>query len=949
MNYTQYHRDTSNTSTDIEQTGQDAQTKVNNTLSGRMILEDSSVYPDENPGTLQTVVDGILSGASPLQFMDSINAGNQQLGNRAFLQFVGELHARRQHTDTHGIAAKGLQSPGQPLTHLDTLQQAFGHHDISEMREHTGPETEAALDMLGAEAYSSGGRMALAGTPDLFTQAHEAAHGVQQVALGGGLQLKGGIGEAGDQYERQADAVAEAVVRGQSAQPLLDEMAEYPTIVTPGAITAEAPVQMKWPDKNLEDLTMEEFEGAIQEMTDEELDEAWEELTLMIEIMELEEQIKQEVKSKPEGGAKKVKKGRAKPTPEEIEAMRAAKKAKDGGGGKKQKSSTATETTASPQTSAAEASTQSVTGSAKPKHKQQKKASTGKGEAKKGGKPTLDQISGLDDMFLARAINHLITGELYELDPIIGDEGCQIRTPFVLDMYRLVQRDMPTNAVDLVDEYRTKAEVEQLEVFKHLKELESDRTGKDENRSSYESSVLQFIKSNPLQKSINAISGPYETMFQNLLSSIKRHYPEGVSYLSHVCSEGAIYWESVLDHFGLSVMPNQNPIFPNALLARRKMAQSRWSKKYMALAAAKLLSMGGGKFSEVTKELGPDKKETMQADLSFLMAQSKKENIAVMLLHAVQMHSGAAVTRGERLELGPYWETTRLVLTYALKQGYPLLVNLRRLIVSREGADRKYSSNICQTLFYEPTDQGYKYQPDPSEAQRSQGALLFQGFSMLRKGDTNIPGATLPIAPWVFEEDPEKFLTGFTACDVANLMLVGDVGTHHPLNTGGRGSGAYAYGLPGGSGVYSFDHDPGGWKYADAIHDLTLSDLGQGGMTQQGLEYLTPEFELADKSKGLLFPDQCPVNIAGTGSEFNIKEEYQLMKLLCQAAGMKDTMYAKHDRKTKTAERVAQSTMPFVSTHILASTFAHENEISEQFAAPKKRGIIETLDELCRK
>ena len=571
-----------------------------------------------------------------------------------------------------------------------------------------------------------------------------------------------------------------------------------------------------------------------------------------------------------------------------------------------------------------------------------------KGGAKKGGKLTLDQMPGLQDMFLTRAVNHLIMGELHELDPIIGDEGCQIRTPFVLDMYRLVQQNMQANAVDLVNEYRAKAEDEQVKVFGRLRELESKR--KDDNRSSYESGVSEFISSNALQKSINAKSGPYETMFQNLLSSIERHYPESVSYLSHVCSEGTIYWKSVLDPFGLSVMPDQNPIFPNALLTRRKMAQSRWSKKYMARSAAELLLMAGGTFSEGAKGLGYGKKEAMQTDTSFLTAQSKKENMAAMLLHAVQMHSGAAVTRGERLELGPYWETTRLALTYALKNKFPLLINLRRLIVSGEGAEREYSSNICRTLFYEPTDEGYKYQPNPSEAQQSQGALLFQGFSMLRKGDTRIPGATLPIASWVFEEDPEKFLTGFTACDVANLMLVGDVGTHHPLNTGGRGSGAYAYGLPGSpQSVYSFDHDPGGWEYTDAIHDLTLSDLGQSGMTQQGLEYLTPEFELTDKSKGLLFPDQCPVNIAGTGSEFNIKEEYQLMKLLCRAADMKDTMYAKHDRKTKTAERVAHSTMPFVSTHILTSTFAHENEISEHFASFKTRGIIEKPDELLTK
>lgn len=189
MNYTQYHPDTGNTSTEIAQIGQDDQVKVDNPLAYRSAYHtasgDNSISCDENSGALQTITEGILNGTSPLQFMDSINSGNQQLGNRAFIQFVRGLHARRQEADTHRIAAKGLQGSGQPLTHLNTLQRAFGHHDIRGMREHTGSEAEAALDTLGAEGYTSGGRMAFTGTPDLFTQAHEAAHGVQQEALGG--------------------------------------------------------------------------------------------------------------------------------------------------------------------------------------------------------------------------------------------------------------------------------------------------------------------------------------------------------------------------------------------------------------------------------------------------------------------------------------------------------------------------------------------------------------------------------------------------------------------------------------------------------------------------------------------------------------------------------------------------------------------------------------------
>jgi hypothetical protein len=39
------------------------------------------------------------------------------------------------------------------------------------------------------------------------------------------VQLSSGVGQAGDAYERHADAVADLVVQGKSAAGLLDEMA----------------------------------------------------------------------------------------------------------------------------------------------------------------------------------------------------------------------------------------------------------------------------------------------------------------------------------------------------------------------------------------------------------------------------------------------------------------------------------------------------------------------------------------------------------------------------------------------------------------------------------------------------------------------------------------------------------------------------------------------------
>ena len=61
---------------------------------------------------------GLPGGTLPLQFMDSINAANQQMGNRAFLRWVGGLLARRedrcQETYAGTIMEAGLPGAGWP-------------------------------------------------------------------------------------------------------------------------------------------------------------------------------------------------------------------------------------------------------------------------------------------------------------------------------------------------------------------------------------------------------------------------------------------------------------------------------------------------------------------------------------------------------------------------------------------------------------------------------------------------------------------------------------------------------------------------------------------------------------------------------------------------------------------------------------------------------------------
>jgi hypothetical protein len=121
----------------------------------------------------------------------------------------------------HAAAARGLTGTATALPHAEAIQRSFGpDRDVSAIRAHVGgPATEATAAM-GATAYATGHRVAFAASPDLHTAAHEAAHVFQQQA---GVQLHGGVGQAGDAYERHADAVADRVVAGQSAAELFDD------------------------------------------------------------------------------------------------------------------------------------------------------------------------------------------------------------------------------------------------------------------------------------------------------------------------------------------------------------------------------------------------------------------------------------------------------------------------------------------------------------------------------------------------------------------------------------------------------------------------------------------------------------------------------------------------------------------------------------------------------
>jgi hypothetical protein len=152
------------------------------------------------------------------RWMDAAHRGLTALAERDDVQARGDLEADDP-AAVHEAADAGVRGSGGALPYFDRIQQAFGAgNDLSGVHAHVGGEARDANERIGASAYASGEHVSFRDAPDLHTAAHEAAHVVQQRA---GVRLAGGVGQSGDAYERNADAVADRVVRGQAAQDLL--------------------------------------------------------------------------------------------------------------------------------------------------------------------------------------------------------------------------------------------------------------------------------------------------------------------------------------------------------------------------------------------------------------------------------------------------------------------------------------------------------------------------------------------------------------------------------------------------------------------------------------------------------------------------------------------------------------------------------------------------------
>ena len=172
----------------------------------------------------------LAAAAARVQALAGAGDGGQGMGSSGAETHSDKMSAvqmrstggQRPSDGLHEAARRGVQSGGGTMPHQARIQAAFGRHTLAAVRAHVGGAAAEASAAIGANAYAMGSAVAFREAPDLHTAAHEAAHVIQQRA---GVSLPGGVGRAGDRYERHADAVADIVVQGGSAEALLGGVA----------------------------------------------------------------------------------------------------------------------------------------------------------------------------------------------------------------------------------------------------------------------------------------------------------------------------------------------------------------------------------------------------------------------------------------------------------------------------------------------------------------------------------------------------------------------------------------------------------------------------------------------------------------------------------------------------------------------------------------------------
>lgn len=528
------------------------------------------------------------------------------------------------------------------------------------------------------------------------------------------------------------------------------------------------------------------------------------------------------------------------------------------------------------------------------------------------------------------AIYDLISGKLNRLDPVIGDYGCQWRTPFLLDLHDAVQeylKDWYHDDPDFIAEALKQFEIcrqplgawpEILTIFERG-DTTKERVDTGRTKNNKPVTERRVLHKDPRVWRLYQEMGAFcdnlcvrAPAFWELICELKSffdtwmadHIPgfNALEYL-HLCKLFTVNRVRTLDQFGLSGVPGQIPL-PGGEdhLSTHLMTLSNHSMAYMTYVCQEACIMQGLTLDENGYAYDPLDRE--------------KVSIMGSALRLMKDARVWTLQQGKQFQVNMCYGPTRAIFTRQALRGQPIIIDLRRLICEPDDAaegEYRFRYNGGAILYYEPNEHGvFRHVPDHKlrDDQRSRVGLVCEACSVVL-----VDGPVPDDADAVFcSQNFDEYLGALQTIPIVDLIMFG-LSSHPEVTTQIR---------------KPDEEQPG--KYIALSKEETKELTDRYNMEASGRGEM-PEVD----RPWVLMTDRIPFPDV-TGPDWDLLLEKVHLLSALPKLGCTTSQYKKRLPENK-AKRNPQ-TMPFAPIHIFGSTYeAKVAELNEAEAYMNQNDI----------
>lgn len=430
-----------------------------------------------------------------------------------------------------------------------------------------------------------------------------------------------------------------------------------------------------------------------------------------------------------------------------------------------------------------------------------------------------------------KAVAHILCGEIFRLDPVIGDAACEMRPPFVLDMCDLILNLVdPSELPRLQDLGR-----QYIESWKKTEELLLATFGEEIRDGYFEVPIDVKTPSIYLCDQIFIV-------LNDCLSNDSSQHPEFFAFCEKVsltieaenfeylglCKTMTTTRLMIYDRLGISLGDYQIDNLPPSIRGEYKVRLGQHSTRYI---------------------------RKISHNLSQQCINPVSNSLFPQLNNVITNCNVELYTDSKQVSVLPIYEGMRIITTHELNKNRPLVFVFNRMVIKNTNTPVVHNKLIgihdlplemtCLSftpivVMYMPQNGRYIPLENVPGNLDHRPCTVYECWSVLNVDDVPV-NLSDPILAGLYDPDPNKFLAAIKQCDIAHLMQL-YAASHPPM--GGRAKPKSTLNIP----HYNFGLD-GGLSCMLELHKEVLT----GGDKTRAQELLDNNFvNLNNKKQELM-------------------------------------------------------------------------------------------------